>query len=111
MDEKKLTRRQFLRNAATLAGASILAACGGPAATVPTAAPAASQPTTAAAAAPTTAAAAAPTTAPAAAATTAPAAGQPTAAAAAGTSKYADAPREKTVIFDIDGGRVQDPES
>jgi peptide/nickel transport system substrate-binding protein len=105
MDEKKLTRRQFLRNVATLAGASVLAACGGPAATVPTAAPAASQPTTAAAAAPTTAAAAAPTTAPAAAATTAPAAG------AATPSKYANSPREKTVIFDIDGGRVPDPEA
>ena len=105
MDEKqKLSRRQFLRNVATLAGASILAACGGaPATEVPTAAPAAA-PTAAPAAAPTAAPAAAPTAAPA-----APAATAAPAAAAGGTSKYADSPREKTVIFDIDGGRVTDP--
>src|SRR6266545_4978523 len=90
MDEKqKLSRRLFLKRAATLAGVSLLAACGGgPAVEQPTAAPAAP----------------AATAAPAAAATAAPAAG------AAAPSKYADSPREKTVIFDIDGGRVEDPE-
>ncbi len=107
MDEKqKLSRRLFLKRAATLAGVSLLAACGGgPAVEQPTAAPAAP----AATAAP----AAAATAAPAAAATAAPAAGAATAAPAAGAaapSKYADSPREKTVIFDIDGGRVEDPE-
>src|SRR6266540_363313 len=99
MDEKqKLSRRLFLKRAATLAGVSLLAACGGgPAVEQPTAAPAAP----------------AATAAPAAAATAAPAAGATAAAPAAGAaapSKYADSPREKTVILDIDGGRVEDPE-
>jgi peptide/nickel transport system substrate-binding protein len=113
VDEKqKLSRRRFLKHAATLAGASVLAACGGtPAAPAPTAAPAALA--TAAPAAPAATAAAAPaaTAAPAApAATAAPAAPAATAAPAAEASKYANAAREKTVIFDIDGGRVEDPE-
>jgi peptide/nickel transport system substrate-binding protein len=73
---------------------TIFAACGGQAPAAPTAAPAAEP--TAAPAAPTAAPAAEPTAAPA-----------PTEAPA---PTDADIPRNQTLIFDIDGGRVADPE-
>lgn len=96
--------------------ATIIAACGGaPPQAAPTTAPAAAEPT----AAPTTAPAAAeptaaPTTAaePTAAPTTAAAepTAAPTTAPAASGGNLAEVPRNQTVIFDIDGGRVTDPE-
>jgi peptide/nickel transport system substrate-binding protein len=80
MRKLNLTRRDFLRMAALGAAGTIVAACGGGAATPPTAGPAAATAVPAAAAP--TAAAGAATAAPAADAPTAPAAEAPTAAAA-----------------------------
>ena len=74
-DRKRLSRRRFLQLSGAVGASAVLAACGGPAASTPTAAPAV--PTSAPPAAPT----AAPTAAPPAAPTAAPAA--PTAAAPA----------------------------
>jgi peptide/nickel transport system substrate-binding protein len=102
------TLTTFVRRGGLVAFALALAACTG-APPQPTAAPAA--PTAAPAAKPTTAPAAQPTAAPTAApkpaATTPPAAPVPTVAKPAAAGKV---DRSKTVIFDIDGGRVLTPD-
>jgi peptide/nickel transport system substrate-binding protein len=93
-DSQKLSRRRFLRVSAITAATTVIAACGGTAATTPTTAPATGgEATTAPAAEATTAPAAEATVAPAAEATVAPAAGgEATAVPATAPGSYKDAP-------------------